>query len=54
MLDEVKQLKIQLQQQEERQKERDIMFMEVLEKIQEKIDQMEAQQKQYRYRKNPS
>ncbi|MFD1863239.1 hypothetical protein [Planococcus chinensis] len=46
MLNEVKQLKIQLQQQEERQKERDIMFVEVLEKMQQKIDRMEAQQKQ--------
>ena len=45
-LNEVKQLKIQLQQQEERQKERDIMFVEVLEKMQQKIDRMEAQQKQ--------
>ena len=45
-LDEVKQLKIQLQQQEERQKERDIMFVEVLEKMQQKINQMEEQQKQ--------
>lgn len=45
-LDEVKQLKIQIQQQEERQKERDMMFVEVLEKMQKKIDQMEAQQKQ--------
>ena len=39
-LNEVKQLKIQLQQQEERQKERDIMFVEVLEKMQQKIDRM--------------
>lgn len=45
-LNEVKQLKIQLQQQEERQKERDIMFVEVLEKMQQKIDRMEAQQNQ--------
>ena len=45
-LNEVKQLKIQLQQQEERQKERDIMFVEVLEKMQKKIDRMEEQQKQ--------
>ena len=45
-LNEVKQLKIQLQQQEERQKERDIMFVEVLEKMQQKIDRMEEQQKQ--------
>ena len=45
-LDEVKQLKNQLQQQEERQKERDMMFVEILEKMQKKIDQMEAQQKQ--------
>ena len=45
-LNEVKQLKIKLQQQEERQKERDIMFVEVLEKMQQKIDRMEAQQKQ--------
>jgi hypothetical protein len=45
-LDEVKQLKNQLQQQEERQKERDMMFVEVLEKMHKKIDQMEAQQKQ--------
>ncbi len=45
-LNEVKQLKMQLQQQEERQKERDIMFVEVLEKMQQKIDRMEAQQKQ--------
>ena len=45
-LNEVKQLKIQLQQQEERQKELDIMFVEVLEKMQQKIDRMEAQQKQ--------
>jgi len=45
-LDEVKQLKTQLQQQEERQKERDIMFVEVLEKMQKKIDRMEEQQKQ--------
>ena len=45
-LNEVKQLRIQLQQQEERQKERDIMFVEVLEKMQKKIDRMEEQQKQ--------
>ncbi|MEU5512759.1 hypothetical protein [Streptomyces fungicidicus] len=45
-LNEVKQLRTQLQQQEERQKERDIMFVEVLEKMQQKIDRMEAQQKQ--------
>ena len=45
-LDEVKQLKIQLQQQEENQKERDLMFVEVLEKMQKKIDRMEEQQKQ--------
>lgn len=45
-LNEVKQLKIQLQQQEERQKERDLMFVEVLEKMQKKIDRMEEQQKQ--------
>lgn len=45
-LNEVKQLRIQLQQQEERQKERDIMFVEVLEKMQQKIDRMEEQQKQ--------
>ena len=45
-LNEVKQLKIQLQQQEERQKERDIMFVEVLEKMQNKINRMEEQQKQ--------
>lgn len=45
-LNEVKQLRIQLQQQEERQKERDIMFVEVLEKMQRKIDVLEDQQKQ--------
>lgn len=45
-LNEVKQLKIQLQQQEERQKERDLMFVEVLEKMQRKIDVLEEQQKQ--------
>ncbi|MDQ0430172.1 putative ferredoxin-like protein [Planomicrobium stackebrandtii] len=45
-LDEVKQLKIQLQQQEENQIERDLMFVEVLEKMQKKIDRMEEQQKQ--------
>lgn len=45
-LEEVKQLRIQLQQQEERQKEQDIMFVEVLEKMQQKIDRMEEQQKQ--------
>ncbi|WP_271854293.1 hypothetical protein [Planococcus maritimus] len=45
-LDEVKQLKNQIQQQEERQKERDMMFVEILEKMQKKIDQMEARQKQ--------
>lgn len=45
-LNEVKQLKIQLQQQEERQKERDMMFVEVLEKMQRKIDVLEEQQKQ--------
>ena len=45
-LNEVKELKTQLQQQEERQKERDIMFVEVLEKMQQKIDRMEEQQKQ--------
>ena len=45
-LNEVKQLKIQIQQQEERQKERDIMFVEVLEKMQKKIERMEEQQKQ--------
>lgn len=45
-LDEVKQLKIQLQQQEERQKERDIMFVEVLEKMHRKIDVLEERQKQ--------
>ena len=45
-LEEVKQLKIQLQQQEERQKERDMMFVEVLEKMQRKIDVLEDQQKQ--------
>ena len=45
-LNEVKQLRIQLQQQEENQKERDLMFVEVLEKMQKKIDRMEEQQKQ--------
>lgn len=45
-LNEVKQLKSQLQQQEERQKERDIMFVEILEKMQGKIDRMEEQQNQ--------
>ena len=45
-LEEVKQLRIQLQQQEENQKERDLMFVEVLEKMQKKIDRMEEQQKQ--------
>ena len=45
-LDEVKKLKIQLQQQEDRQKERDMMFVEVLEKMQNKINQIEAQQQQ--------
>ncbi|OHX51859.1 hypothetical protein [Planococcus faecalis] len=45
-LNEVKQLKIQLQQQEEHQKERDMMFVEVLEKMQRKIDVLEDQQKQ--------
>jgi DNA-binding transcriptional MerR regulator len=45
-LNEVKQLRIQLQQQEERQKERDTMFVEVLEKMQRKIDVLEDQQKQ--------
>ena len=45
-LEEVKRLKNQLQQQEERQKERDMMFVEVLEKMQKKIDRMEEQQKQ--------
>jgi len=46
MLNEVKQLKIQLQQQEERQKERDLMFVEVLEKMQRKLDVLEDQQRQ--------
>ena len=45
-LEEIKQLRIQLQQQEERQKERDMMFVEVLEKMQRKIDVLEDQQKQ--------
>lgn len=45
-LNEVKQLRIQLQQQEERQKERDLMFVEALEKMQRKIDVLEDQQKQ--------
>lgn len=45
-LNEVKQLKMQLKQQEERQKERDLMFVEVLEKMQRKIDVLEDQQKQ--------
>lgn len=45
-LEEVKRLKTQLQQQEEHQKERDMMFVEILEKMQKKIDWMEAQQKQ--------
>ncbi len=45
-LDELKNLKTQLQQQEERQKERDMMFVEVLEKMQKKIDQVEEQNKQ--------
>ncbi|MGB6408365.1 MAG: hypothetical protein WBF39_12885 [Planococcus donghaensis] len=45
-LNEVKQLKTLLQQQEENQKERDMMFVEVLEKMQRKIDVLEDQQKQ--------
>nr|WP_012881104.1 hypothetical protein [Planococcus sp. ZOYM]ABE02509.1 PCZ2.3 [Planococcus sp. ZOYM] len=45
-LNEVKQLRIQLKQQEERQKERDMMFVEALEKMQRKIDVLEDQQKQ--------
>jgi DNA-binding transcriptional MerR regulator len=45
-LNEVKQLRIQLQQQEEHQKERDMMFVEVLEKMQRKIDVLEDHQKQ--------
>lgn len=46
MLNEIKSLKRQLHEQEERQKERDSMFVEVLEKMQQQINRMENQQKQ--------
>ena len=45
MMEEIKSLKEQLAEQETRQKERDSLFLEVLEKMQQQINQMEENQK---------